>query len=103
MIRIELPTTEGAMRKLTIGDEVSICGTLITARDAAHKMMVETWPAFIDPLIRDGAIYHCGPLSRRRGNDWTILSAGPTTSAREEPYEAAVIARYGARMIIVQS
>jgi len=100
MIRIDLPVSEQAVRKLKVGDEVSLHGTIVTARDAAHKLMVETWPGFVDPLLRDGAIYHCGPVMSRKGDTWTAVAAGPTTSIREEPYEAAVMEHYKVRIII---
>jgi fumarate hydratase class I len=46
-------------------------------------------------------IYHCGPIVKKRDDGtWQFISAGPTTSSREEPYEATVIAEYGVRGII---
>jgi fumarate hydratase class I len=100
MIRIDLPVAEDAIRKLKVGDEVSLHGTIVTARDAAHKLMIETWPRFVEPLLKDGAIYHCGPVMAKKGDGWTAVAAGPTTSIREEPYEARVMAHYKVRVII---
>jgi fumarate hydratase class I len=100
MIRIDLPVSEKAIRKLKVGDEVSLHGTIVTARDAAHKLMIETWPKFVGPLLKDGAIYHCGPVMAKRGGAWRAVAAGPTTSIREEPYEARVMEHYGVRVVI---
>jgi fumarate hydratase subunit beta len=100
MIRIDLPVDEKQIRKLKVGDDIELYGTVVTARDAAHKYMVENWPEFIAPLIKDGAIYHCGPVMKKRGAKWEMIAAGPTTSIREEPYEAAVMAHYNTRIII---
>ncbi|MCP4676753.1 MAG: fumarate hydrolyase [Deltaproteobacteria bacterium] len=100
MIRIDLPADEATIRKLKVGDEIELYGTVVTARDAAHKFMVENWPEFVRPLIEGGAIYHCGPVMKKRGAKWTVVAAGPTTSIREEPYEAAVMEHYGVRLII---
>jgi fumarate hydratase subunit beta len=100
MIRIDLPVAEEAIRKLKVGDEVSLHGTIVTARDAAHKLMIETWPKFVEPLLRNGAIYHCGPVMARKGDGWRAVAAGPTTSIREEPYEASVMDHYKVRVVI---
>ncbi len=100
MIRIDLPVAEEAIRKLKVGDDVELYGTVVTARDAAHKFMTEKWPKFIEPLIKDGAIYHCGPVMQKKGSKWTVVAAGPTTSIREEPYEAAVMEHYDVRLVI---
>jgi fumarate hydratase class I len=100
MIRLNLPTSESEIRKLKLGDEISLYGVIVTARDAAHKLMVEKKPDFVRPLLKNGAIYHCGPVMRQEGDRWTAVAAGPTTSIREEPYEAEVMETYGVRVII---
>lgn len=100
MIRIDLPTAEKEIRALRAGDRVSLSGVIVTARDAAHKLMVEQWPAFVAPLLQGGAIYHCGPVMKKEKDGWKAVAAGPTTSIREEPYEARVIEHYGVRAII---
>ena len=100
MIRIDLPVPEKQIRKLKVGDEVSLNGVVVTARDAAHKLFVEQWPEFAAPILKDGAIYHCGPVMIREGKAWRAVAAGPTTSIREEPYEAAVMEHYDVRAVI---
>jgi fumarate hydratase subunit beta len=98
--KLPTPVSEETIRSLRIGDEVAISGTIATARDAAHKLMVEKKPDFLRPILSGGILYHCGPIVRKEGTQWKVLSAGPTTSMREEPYEAAVIAEYGVRAVI---
>lgn len=100
MIRIDLPVSEAKIRALRVGDEVELYGDIVTARDAAHKLMVEKWPAFIAPLIKDGVIYHCGPVMKETKDGWKAIAAGPTTSIREEPYEADVMKHYGVRIVV---
>lgn len=100
MIRVDIPIEESAVRKLKVGDEVEMFGTIVTARDAAHKLMVEQWPKFAERILKNGAIYHCGPVVKKRGQNWEMVAAGPTTSIREEPYEAQVMKHYGVRIII---
>jgi fumarate hydratase class I len=100
MIRIDLPVDEEKIRELRLGDEVSLHGTIVTARDAAHKLMVEERPDFVRPLLENGAVYHCGPVMKKEGDKWVAVAAGPTTSIREEPYEADVMEEYKVRIVI---
>jgi fumarate hydratase subunit beta len=100
MIPIRLPVSEQEIRKLKVGDEVALTGVMITARDAAHKYLVEQDGAEVREVLNGGMIYHCGPVVRKEGDGWRFVAAGPTTSEREEPYQAEVIARYGVRGVI---
>jgi fumarate hydratase class I len=94
-IEVRLPTDENFIRSLKVGDEVLITGTLVTARDMAHKYMVEKRPEFLKDILRGTAIYHCGPVVRKeQSGEYRIIAAGPTTSSREEPYQASVIEQY---------
>ena len=45
-------------------------------------------------------LYHCGPVVAKDGDGWKVTAAGPTTSIREEPYQADVIKRYGVRAVV---
>ena len=112
MRKLEIPLQEGEVRSLNVGDTVSLSGVMVTARDTAHKYMVETFVKgkpegpdreflpILEDLLRGGAIYHCGPVVAREGDRWRVVAAGPTTSIREEPYEADVIARFGVRAVV---
>ncbi len=86
---------------MKVGDEVSISGLLFTGRDAVHKYLHEGGPLPPGVGLRDGIIYHCGPvvLKDEQGN-WKVTAAGPTTSIREEPYQAQIIREYGIRAVI---
>jgi fumarate hydratase class I len=113
MHKLTIPISEEEIRKLKVGDTVSLSGVLLTARDAAHKYMVENFikgepPEAEKPMLeilekylRNGVIYHCGPVVRQDENGkWHFVAAGPTTSIREEPYEHLVIRRFGVRAVI---
>ena len=100
MTGIKLPISEDEIRKLVAGDEVSITGTMVTARDAAHKYLVETDGEDVRELLRGSMIYHCGPVVKKDGGRYSFVAAGPTTSVREEPYEATVIEKFGVRGVI---
>ena len=100
MIKLQTPISEEEIRKLKVGDEVLLSGTVVTARDAAHKLMVEEKPDFIRPHLKDSVIYHCGPVVKKTGDSYEFIAAGPTTSSREEPYQADVIDEYSVRAVI---
>jgi tartrate/fumarate subfamily iron-sulfur-dependent hydro-lyase beta chain len=100
--KIDLPISEAAVRELRVGDEIEFSGTLVTGRDAAHKHL-HTHPhdATFDRMVRGGFLYHCGPVVKKEADGtWKVIAAGPTTSIREEPYEAELIEAYGIRGVI---
>ena len=100
MIDIKLPVDEETIRKLNVGDVVSISGVMMTARDAAHKYMVEEEAPEVAEFLKDGMIYHCGPVIKKEDGKYTFIAAGPTTSIREEPYQGTVMKKYGVRGVI---
>lgn len=100
MIKLNIPIGEDEIRNLKAGDTVLLSGTMVTARDAGHKLMVEERPDFLDDLLKEGVIYHCGPVVKKEGDKWSFVAAGPTTSIREEPYQGKVIEMYGVRGVI---
>ncbi|MCK4942777.1 MAG: fumarate hydratase C-terminal domain-containing protein [Candidatus Aminicenantes bacterium] len=101
MIKLKTPISEDDIRKLKVGDEVLLSGVIVTARDQAHKLMVDEKPDFIREDLKESVIYHCGPVVKKDDNGkWSFVSAGPTTSIREEPYQADVICEYGVRGVI---
>jgi fumarate hydratase class I len=100
MPEIQLPAGEDEIRRLKVGDTVEITGVMITARDAAHRYLTETDAPEVRDVLREGMIYHCGPVVAREDDEWQFVAAGPTTSIREEIFEADVIARYGVRGVI---
>ena len=91
MIKITPPLTEEIVRELKAGDEVLITGTLYTARDAAHKRLVELLDKGEElPVDVNGQIiYYVGPTPERPGNP--IGSAGPTTAYRMDSYAPRLI------------
>jgi fumarate hydratase subunit beta len=101
MAELKLPVTEDKVRELEVGDFVELTGRMITGRDAAHKWLMEAFRDDVAPFMKDTVIYHCGPVvAKRDDGSWDFVAAGPTTSIREEPYQADVIGRYGLRGVI---
>ena len=82
---------------LKVGDVVLITGEMYTGRDAVHAYLMKNPP----PVDLHGAVlYHCGPVMLKQDGVWTVKAAGPTTSIREEPYQADIIRNYGVRAVI---
>jgi fumarate hydratase class I len=91
------PLTEAQVRSLRVGDVVMINGEMFTGRDNVHAHLMKNPP----PVDISGTVlYHCGPVMLKEGERWIVKAAGPTTSSREEPYQAEVIRRYGVRAVI---
>ena len=85
MKKLQLPLSEEDVRALSLGDAVTLTGTIYTARDAAHKYLAENPDFSRIPDIRGSVLYHCGPVIIRRDGQYVVTAAGPTTSIREEP------------------
>ena len=91
------PLSEAAVRALKVGDVVLLRGEVFTGRDQVHAHLMKNPP----PVDLHGAVlYHCGPVMLKQGEEWAVKAAGPTTSSREEPYQADIIRRYGLRAVV---
>lgn len=98
---LKTPLSEDDVRILKVGDTVKLSGSVFTARDRAHKyLMEEATPEILEFDLKGGVIYHCGPLVRKKGGNYELVVAGPTTSNRMNPYQADVLSKYGIRAII---
>ena len=96
-VRLEAPISEEQIRALAVGDVVLVSGRVYTGRDAVHAHLIKHAPP-VD--LNGGVLYHCGPVVVKEGEEWRITAAGPTTSIREEPYQADILKRYGVRVVI---
>jgi fumarate hydratase class I len=97
-VPLEAPISDDQVRQLQVGDIVLISGRMFTGRDAVHAHLMKHDPP-VD--LRGGVLYHCGPVVVKDGeHGWKITAAGPTTSIREEPYQAEILKRYGIRVVI---
>jgi len=97
-VALRAPIDEAQIRSLKVGDVVLLSGPAFTGRDAVHHHLTEHAPP-VD--LRGGVIYHCGPVVAKQGDGtWKITAAGPTTSIREEPYQADIIGKYGVRVVM---
>jgi fumarate hydratase class I len=96
-IALQAPISDDQVRALEVGDVVLVSGRVFTGRDAVHAHLMKHEP----PVDLNGAVlYHCGPVVVKDGGGWKVTAAGPTTSIREEPYQAEILKRYGVRAVI---
>jgi fumarate hydratase class I len=101
MTKLTFPFTEDKIRALKVSDEVLISGVVHTGRDAVHKYLHEGGQLPEGVSLRDGILYHCGPVvMKQEDGSWKATAAGPTTSIREEPYQWQVIRDFGVRGVI---
>ncbi|APH39276.1 FumA C-terminus/TtdB family hydratase beta subunit [Methanohalophilus halophilus] len=98
---LKTPLTIEDIESLRIGDVVYISGNIFTARDEAHKHILET-PLENMPVDLEGAaIYHCGPLMQKNdAAEWEPVAAGPTTSARMSAMTPQLLEKHNVRVLI---
>jgi fumarate hydratase class I len=115
MRSITTPINDDVIRELRVGESVALSGIMVTGRDAAHKWLIETFIKKtrelkdgdlqvyeeLKRLLNGSIIYHCGPVvSGLDTKEYKIVAAGPTTSIREEPYQADVMKHFNAKGVI---
>jgi fumarate hydratase subunit beta len=115
MRELTLPISDETIRELKVGEPVLLTGIMVTGRDTAHKWLVETFikktraPMDDDlqvyeelkKLLNGSVIYHCGPVvSGMETKEYKFVAAGPTTSIREEPYQADVMKHFNLKGVI---
>jgi fumarate hydratase subunit beta len=115
MKKINLPFQDDVIRDLKVGDSVALTGVIVTGRDTVHKWMNDTFIKkirqpqgddlevyqAIQPFLRGGAIYHCGPVvGGLETKEYRFVAAGPTTSIREEPYQGDVMGHFKIQAVI---
>ena len=97
MINLKTPITDEDIDKLNAGDVITISGQILTARDQAHKRILEEGA----PTDIEGAVlFHAGPIIQEESGNgssdsdepkYKMVAVGPTTSMRMNPYEADVL------------
>lgn len=97
---LRLPLSEADARGLALGTKVTVSGTLFTGRSRFHIRAVEQ--GILPPLDFQtvNGFFHVGPVMRRRGEEWEIVSIEPTSSIRFDRYSAEVIRRLRLRTVL---
>ena len=99
MKKVKLPLKRKTIKNLNIGETLLLSGTIYTARDQAHKRLVEALKNGKKPpiVLRGAIIYYCGPTKTPKGK--IIGSCGPTTSSRMDEFTAPLLKAGLAAMI----
>lgn len=98
---LEAPLEKERVAKLKLGDRVVVSGRIYSMRDQAIRRILHPQTKGADfPPLKDGIIYNCGPLVRKKGKEWELVSAGPTTSSRMNPLMPELIGRHGISAVI---
>jgi fumarate hydratase class I len=115
MRELTVPISDEDIRSVHIGEPVLLSGIMMTGRDAVHKWMSDTFIKktrqpkgddlevyeAIKKILDQGVLYHCGPVvSGIATKEYKFVAAGPTTSTREEPYQADVMKHFNIRGVI---
>jgi len=115
MRQVNIPISDEEIRSLKVGEPVALSGVMLTGRDTVHKWMIDTFIKktrqpqgddlevyrAIQPLLKDGVIYHCGPVvAGLDTKEYKFMAAGPTTSIREEPYQSDVMHHFKIKGVI---
>jgi len=102
VFKFKTPISEEDVRKLKVNDVLYVSGTIVTARDEAHKKALELHREGKElPLNLEGlAVFHCGPIVKKEGDKWVVVAAGPTTSTRMDQFEDEFIGAFKVRVVI---
>jgi len=102
VFKFKTPISEEDVRKLKVNDVLYVSGTIVTARDEAHKKALELHREGKRlPLNLEGlAVFHCGPIVKKEGDRWVVVAAGPTTSTRMDQFEDEFINAFKVRLVI---
>lgn len=100
--KFKTPISEEDIRKVKVNDVLYVTGTIVTARDQAHRRALEFFKQGKPlPLNLEGlAVFHCGPVVSKEGDKWTAVAAGPTTSTRMDIFEDEFIKNFKVRVVI---
>ncbi|HDP96998.1 MAG TPA: fumarate hydratase [Euryarchaeota archaeon] len=95
-IKLKTPISEEDIRKLHAGDIVYLDGTVYTGRDEVHIHALEAIEKGGKPPVdfERMVVYHCGPIMKKVGEEWTLVAAGPTTSSRMNSLEPKFIEKF---------
>lgn len=101
-MRIKTPLSEEVVRSLKVGDVVHLDGVVYTGRDEVHMRALDMCDKGekLPVDLNGAAIYHCGPIMRKKDDSWVLVAAGPTTSARMNSLEPRFIEGFGIRAVI---
>jgi fumarate hydratase subunit beta len=102
LIELRTPLSEKTVRSLKLGETVHLSGNVVTGRDKMHIRVAEysRTGKKIPEGIEGSVLFHAGPIMAKVESGWKVIAAGPTTSARMDPFEPELIRKFGIRAVI---
>jgi fumarate hydratase subunit beta len=100
--KLKTPISDEQIRKLKVNDVLYVTGTVVTARDQAHRRALEYFKEgkSVPVNLEGSAVFHCGPVVAKQGDKWVAVAAGPTTSTRMDIFEDEFIKDFKVRVVI---
>ena len=100
--RLKTPLSEEDVRSLKVGEIIYLDGVVYTGRDEVHIHALEYLEKGkeIPVDFKGSALFHCGPIMRKTGDQWEVVAAGPTTSSRMNSLEPQFIEKFRPGAII---
>ena len=86
--KLNVPIKDDNLNELNAGDVVYLTGNILTARDQAHKRLLEQGAPFD---ISGAVLFHAGPIITENDGGYEMVAIGPTTSMRMNPYQSDVL------------
>lgn len=101
-VSLKTPLRGDEVRGLEVGDIVYLNGVIFTARDLAHRRIIEYLERGerLEEDLGGGALFHAGPVVRSKNGGWEVIAIGPTSSIRMEPFSEAILGRLGVKALI---
>ena len=99
---LKTPISREEIQKIKLKDTVYITGTIVTARDQAHRRALSYFREGKElPFkLEERALFHCGPVVKKNDGKWQVIAAGPTTSKRMDIFEEEFLKNSKTRVII---
>ncbi|MCF7890041.1 FumA C-terminus/TtdB family hydratase beta subunit [Candidatus Bipolaricaulota bacterium] len=99
---LETPLKPEEVADLRVNEPFKVTGKIFTARDAAHEKLLDLAKKGKEAPFDLSAYpcFHCGPVMKKRGESWQVVSAGPTTSIRMEIFEDEFMEEYGTKIFV---
>jgi tartrate/fumarate subfamily iron-sulfur-dependent hydro-lyase beta chain len=97
---LQAPLSLATVQELKIGDLVTLNGIFFSCRSKFHAKMIREKAPIPQSLSGINVMCQMGPIMKMEQGKWGVVSAGPTTSFRMDPYGPAIIRKLGLRAII---
>ncbi|NIN53239.1 MAG: fumarate hydratase [Nitrososphaeria archaeon] len=101
-IVLQTPISNQELRKLKLGERVFVTGKVHTLRDMGHEKLFNVSDQGEKPPfdLRNGVVWHCGPIVKRKDDKWDVCVAGSTSSSRFTALTSRLLSEFGVKCVI---